>query len=222
MTRDEFSKILDNDTNIESVIDTLFEELVPASGPADTVAGEVIRALSRIGYRYYNDGDYFYDGYGLETVAPSVEYLLDIIEKYGDVDDFSEAQNILEDISARVLEDHSYYNEMKKFFSECLDLLRYSDIDLFIEKNTEDSRTYDASLIIKNRPLYDYDLYVPDEVMDIINSHKVDISDMISYVGEIIETNFSNTDYVEYHFNKMARCITIMNLNLDQLSEVES
>jgi hypothetical protein len=31
-------------------------ELMPASGNSDTVAGELIRAVSRIGYQFYNNG----------------------------------------------------------------------------------------------------------------------------------------------------------------------
>ena len=34
-----------------------FEELVPPAGKADTVAGEIIRAACRIGYRWYSDED---------------------------------------------------------------------------------------------------------------------------------------------------------------------
>ena len=38
-------------------ISTLFDELVPVSGKADTVTGEIIRAISRIVYRNYDDGE---------------------------------------------------------------------------------------------------------------------------------------------------------------------
>lgn len=34
----------------------LFEQLVPASGNCDTLAGELIRSASRIGYDFYNNG----------------------------------------------------------------------------------------------------------------------------------------------------------------------
>lgn len=54
----------------------LFEKLVPSEGPASTVEGEMIRAISRIGYRYFNDGDYFYQGYGCETAGPAHAYLV--------------------------------------------------------------------------------------------------------------------------------------------------
>lgn len=53
-------------TTAEQKINALFSELVPASGKADTVAGEIVRAVSRIGYRNYNDGDHIGVGYGKE------------------------------------------------------------------------------------------------------------------------------------------------------------
>ena len=62
-------------TDIEKKIDVLFDELVPGSGKADTVAGEIIRAVSRIGYRNYNDGDHVGVGYGKETCNPAARYL---------------------------------------------------------------------------------------------------------------------------------------------------
>lgn len=63
-------------TATEERINALFEELVPASGKADTVAGEIIRAVSRIGHRNYNDGDHIGVGYGKETCNPAARYLM--------------------------------------------------------------------------------------------------------------------------------------------------
>ena len=37
--------------------ENLWRRLVPAEGKASTVAGEVLRAVSRLYYRWYNDGD---------------------------------------------------------------------------------------------------------------------------------------------------------------------
>ena len=62
-------------TNTEERINELFEELVPMSGKADTVAGEIVRAISRLGYRNYNDGDHIGVGYGKETCNPAARYL---------------------------------------------------------------------------------------------------------------------------------------------------
>lgn len=62
-------------TTAEKKINALFEELVPSSGKADTVAGEIVRAVCRIGYRWYNDGDMVGVGYGKETCNPAARYL---------------------------------------------------------------------------------------------------------------------------------------------------
>jgi len=56
-------------------IEKLHTELVPSQGAADTVEGEMVRAVMRVWYRYYNDGDFYFRGYGKETVQPSVTWL---------------------------------------------------------------------------------------------------------------------------------------------------
>lgn len=56
-------------------INELFEELVPASGKAESLAGELVRAMARIGYRWYNDGDQVGIGYGRETCNPAARFL---------------------------------------------------------------------------------------------------------------------------------------------------
>ena len=53
----------------------LFDKLVPGSGAAKTVEGELMRAINRLVYRWYNDGDYFYKGYGAETAGPAHSFL---------------------------------------------------------------------------------------------------------------------------------------------------
>lgn len=62
-------------TAIEEKLNELFEELVPATGKADTVAGEIVRAICRIGYRNYNDGDHLGVGYGKWTTNPAGRFL---------------------------------------------------------------------------------------------------------------------------------------------------
>lgn len=62
-------------TKTQERINALFKELVPGNGPAETVAGEIIRATCRIGYRFTNDGDQLGIGYGKETVNPAARYL---------------------------------------------------------------------------------------------------------------------------------------------------
>lgn len=66
----------------EERLHKLFEELVPACGKADTEAGEIIRAVARINYRWYNDGDQLGIGYGKETCNPAARYLEATLPEY--------------------------------------------------------------------------------------------------------------------------------------------
>jgi len=61
---------------LEDRNEPLYDELVPGSGKADTVEGEMLRAINRIVYRYYNDGDEYHTGYGTETAGPAHSYLV--------------------------------------------------------------------------------------------------------------------------------------------------
>ena len=63
-------------TKNENRIHKLFEELVPTSGKADSLAGELVRATARIGYRFFNDGDMVNQGYGKETCNPAARFLI--------------------------------------------------------------------------------------------------------------------------------------------------
>ena len=51
------------------------KSLMPPSGKAETVAGEIIRAADRIHYRWWNDGDKINVGYGKETCNGTARYL---------------------------------------------------------------------------------------------------------------------------------------------------
>jgi len=62
----------------EAELNKLFGELVPASGKADSLAGEMVRATERIAYRYFNDGDHLGVGYGKETCNAPARFLMDI------------------------------------------------------------------------------------------------------------------------------------------------
>lgn len=65
-------KMTENDKKLE----VLFNELVPRIGKASSLAGEVIRAAGRIGYRWSNDGDQIGIGYGKETCNAAARFLL--------------------------------------------------------------------------------------------------------------------------------------------------
>ena len=63
-------------TKNEDRINNLFKELVPETGKADSLAGELVRAMSRIAYRFCNDGDMVNIAYGKETCNPAARFLI--------------------------------------------------------------------------------------------------------------------------------------------------
>ena len=62
--------------DLEKRNESLYDKLVPGMGKADTQEGEMLRAINRIIYRYYNDGDEYFRGYGTETAGPAHSFLV--------------------------------------------------------------------------------------------------------------------------------------------------
>ena len=61
---------------LKSRNEALWDKLVPSSGPSKFVEGEMLRAMNRLVYRWYNDGDKFFEGYGAETAGPAHSFLV--------------------------------------------------------------------------------------------------------------------------------------------------
>ena len=96
---------------LEKRNDALYGELVPGMGKADTKEGEMLRAINRIIYRYYNDGDEYFRGYGTETAGPAHSFLVNAntgvrsaMEKiFGDGTNYEETiQDALEHILSHI------------------------------------------------------------------------------------------------------------------------
>lgn len=119
------------DSNIE-ILEALHDEFVPDSGTADTVGGEIVRAINRIVYRWNNDGDEIGWDYGIETVNSSYQYL---IENNIIVDNYKES-----DFDGFYMNDRDKYDAfLDKLMKQIIDTL-YNRPELFDEKNEDDSR----------------------------------------------------------------------------------
>ncbi|MEY8392582.1 DUF5049 domain-containing protein [Lachnospiraceae bacterium 45-W7] len=124
----------------EANLSALFDELVPARGKAGTVAGEIVRAISRIGYRNYNDGDHIGVGYGRETCNAAARYLAknagekaakDISDIWGVYDD-TRYDALLEVLEADVLTYLETHPELKSVpnHEDMFDYTdKYEDVD---------------------------------------------------------------------------------------------
>ena len=69
-----FDRLPENPT-----LEELHDALVPRMGQADSLAGEIVRAMMRILWRDYNDGDVFYYDYGRETAGPSAAFIYEYV-----------------------------------------------------------------------------------------------------------------------------------------------
>jgi hypothetical protein len=123
-------------TELEKRNNVLFNRLVPNQGQCDTLEGETLRAINRIIYRYYNDGDYWFDGYGVETAGPAESFL----RQYGEPDlrECLEASNCTED----------------KEYEKCLATM-LEKIVSHIESRTEFRKNYHDMLDCE--PRYEYE-----------------------------------------------------------------
>lgn len=82
--RKAISKAIDKKKEIKEFLqgdlktrnEALWDKLVPSSGPSKFVEGEMLRAMNRLVYRWYNDGDKFFEGYGTETAGPAHSFLV--------------------------------------------------------------------------------------------------------------------------------------------------
>lgn len=144
--------------NSDDPVQKAFDLTVPRSGPAETAAGEFVRAINRILYRDMNDRDRFYDGYGIETCGAAVAFLCDKIPAL---------KKDFEDIAMRCLVDDQYTAGLYKVSDKVMEYL-YSNPQLFTEKNTEDYLEYDGDSFIEENgwiPEYEVELDIPYNVL---------------------------------------------------------
>lgn len=192
-------------------VEVLFEALVPSRGISDTVAGELIRAVSRITYRDYNDGDKFFAGYGLETCGGSAQYLHDM--------GFSrQIDSILDDVYRYADNDTAYTEAITNL---AIDVANHilDNPELIAELNETDSRDYDYEYIEESQPTFDYDFQLPGEVMNFIERDCIDVRD----IEDIVESNLDNSnikyDSIDCDYSGG---VYIYGLDSDSYSEVES
>lgn len=158
-------------------LEKAFSVLVPEEGKADTVAGELVRALMKIMYRWYNDGDYFYRNYGLETCGSCAEFLLD-------------SDDMLSDIILTITEngyEHSAYEHGLEKLANAVETIVMNTDDLedavLLKPNKADCMNYSTRTIEEYAPTFEISCSFPDELqahMDRGNINLYDIEDFLN------------------------------------------
>lgn len=162
---------LANATTSENKLSVYFNYFVPSRGNSDSVGGEIVRAINKIIYRDWNDGDLFYTDYGVETCLPCVAYLCD---KSG----FEPIIQEFYDISERQLEDEAYTDALMDIVSDLVNYLQQNP-ELFMEPNETESVSYPtrnySDMIVK----YDFDFELPDKICQMLDKGIIDENDII-------------------------------------------
>lgn len=188
-------------------LDKLFSAMVPRSGNCDTVAGELVRAMMRLLYRDANDGDLFYDGYGIETCGAAVGYIIDTVPEIN----FTE---MFENIALRQLEDDAYTNALNDICDQLVTYILSHD-ELLVPNETDfhDYQTYyENSFQDEWQPEYEANLDIPDEVCEHMRRQNISIWDVKSEVEDWLsyESYFKGAEIERpwSHYNESSLTIT--------------
>ena len=149
---------------------------VPPSGKASTQAGELLRAIGKIIYRDYNDGDKFYQGYGLETCGPAAAFLMD----NGYWDDF---ERIVDRVTGYAdMDDNQYTRAIEQIRDKIIDDVQ--DIDLLSQPPVGDMLDADISWLEDNQPRYEVEVWASDDLEAHINAGNIDSWKIIEFLED--------------------------------------
>lgn len=190
------------------LLDILFEELVPLSGAADTQAGELVRAIVRMIYRDSNDGDKFFEGYGIETCGSSAEYLFDNGFE-------SEIQAMIDNVYQLADDDDKYTAALNHVAAKIVERIK-TEPELIYTPNTEDSRDYANDYIKENQPRYEYEIAGSDDLVTLVENGLLTSWDLNNYVENILSyENAYNGAEVTRPWSHQDTSVTVENLTRD-------
>lgn len=217
-------ELYDKFKNLKSY-DDVFELLVPDSGKADTVAGELWRAISRLEYRFFNDGDKFYEGYGRETAGSSAVYLIDefddlfsddLIDMVGvDDNDYERYIEHLKEVAFNFLESNpDLFGTVNEHDSRSSKEYNIDKVDDFAEP-----RDYDYTVNVRKYYNDDLDIYLWDYLANEI----IDSYDFIDRLKEDVDAELHGNSECEVdnpwgHYDEE---YTITNLTKDEYDTLD-
>lgn len=183
-------KEINNDWSFEHV----FDVLVPASGKCNSLAGEIIRAINKIEYRWFNDGDRFNEDYGIETCGQPALFLANI-----EVDDENPFWDLIIDVD-EFEDDDEYERMIENFKDKAIELLKTHNELLALEtKDMYDIKMRDVEDFLEDNdliPKYDYDCSIPDELQAHLEKGNIDERDLVWEIQSWIENLGNSTNDV--------------------------
>lgn len=184
----------------------LFDELVPGMGQSKSMAGELARAMMRIAYRYLNDGDKFYEGYGLETCGSPAQMLYDEVPGVATlINDRLRDKYSLEDFE---------YEKLLQDLTETTVNYIVSNPSLFKEKS-KDMYSYEPVDTETFEPEYEYEIDMSGEIELYIGTGAIDSDDVYYFLTELANQYGGE---IERRFQGYV----VVGLNVDEYDEWES
>lgn len=198
----------------EDPMDALFHLLVPLSGPSDYYGGELVSAIMRILYRDWNDGDVFYEGYGIETCGDAVAFLCDELE-----DTYDAFANIAEN----QLQDEEYTNAIQAIANDYIVEFIRDYPERALEPNELSFLDYDGYEFIRENnwePLYDISEDYPNNLLYHLEKEHIEERDIQWEVEEWVRdaSRFSASDWTVHASDYY---VEITELSRDAYDELE-
>lgn len=181
-------------------IDAFFNNLVPSSGKASTKAGELIRAVVKIMYRFYNDGDIYFIDYGIETCGSAASYLVD--NGFNELVSFAERNNDYFDF-----EDSNFNNKYEKFLNNLAEkviTVIKEKPELLIKENNEDMHDWPSEDWEEYNPKYQFEVEIPDELQIFIDKGYFDIYDLKDEISTWDNCENAEVEYGTIYINELS------------------
>lgn len=178
---DEATSDLKSFTDWEDQLDAIHSTLVPNQGKADSLGGELVRAVVRIIYRDRNDGDKFFEGYGLETCGASAQFL----SNYG----FDMQINHIVEQAGRYADDDDAYSDAVNQLGKLVIDRLINEPELMTTPNDEDSRETDYTELETAQPTYDFEFYGSDDIVELVDAEILNSWKLKEYVEQQLEWN---------------------------------
>ncbi len=203
-----------------------FDKLVPSSGACESVGAELIRAVNRLEYRWLNDGDRFFAGYGLETCGSPAAFISDNVEEYGKPSK-DDIDMIISDAAENNLNDDDYTNFIDTLKERIIKLVFEEHPELLGEPLGEkdihswtDGEEYWDDYIPRD---YDFTFTVSDKVQEYLDRGDISSWNVIQEINSWMDST-SITEGLECDtpWGYSDSEYTISNLTEEQYEELDS
>ena len=202
----------------------LFDKLVPDNGASESLGGELIRAVNRLDYRNWNDGDRFFDGYGLETCGSPAAFICDNVEEFGK-NSYNDIDMIIRNCAENNLEDEDYDNFIEELKTRIVKLVTVDHPELLAtplgEKDIHswtDGEEYWKDYI----PRYEYEITASEKIQQYLKRGDLDSWEVIDWIKdwENSDSRFRDID-VDTPWSSVDDTYTITNLTKDGYEAIQ-